>query len=182
MKKVIFTVMLVSVLVVGFIGCDSATPLDTTADVKTINHKVIDPSNPVFLSAGGYFLNMSFEVSRDLDLTEPTVQFNSFYEYSIDDGESIEPVKDSSDSIFMRDKEWGYIRTGSDYSNPEPQPDILNTDTEYYFAVTGDTIDRVNSIYSFTEGTEYKVRVVYEITDESGHMERTTSHWVNYTR
>ena len=150
-----------------------------TRPVETMNHELLDPSDPVFADTGGYFLNMGFEVNRDLDLTDEKVQFISYYEFRTDEEEGM--VKDANGQVFARSKEWNFIRYG-DLVNPEPQPDVLEADTQYFFAATGNTNHRLASLAGLEVGTDYEVRVVYVITDEYGNETTTYSQWEAYTR
>ena len=122
---------------------------------------------------------MGFEVNMDLDLADDNVQFISYYEFKTND--EINKVKDSNGNLFARSKEWNFIRYG-DLVEPEPQPDVLEEGTQYFFAATGDTNHRLNSLVELDGGTEYEVRVVYVITDEYGNETTTYSQWVAYTR
>lgn len=156
----------------------SDLPFKTLA-VKTINHELLDPSDPVFADSGGYFLNMGFEVNRDLDLKDDNVQFISYYEFKTDEEEGI--VKNSNGDPFARSKEWNFIRYG-DLVDPEPQPDVLKAGTQYFFAATGNTNNRLYSLAELETGTEYEVRVVYVITDEHDNETTTYSQWEAYIR
>ncbi len=169
------------------------------APVITMNHELLDLSNPEFLDDEGYFLNMGFEVNRDLDLTNAYVQFISYYEYKINDevnNDEVNIVNNSSGDPFARSKEWGFIRYGEDLANPESQPTVLEAGTQYFFAGTGNTNERLYSLSELAAGTEYEVRVVYLIDDDftwddfvwddylddSATYTKTYSDWVVYTR
>ncbi|MDR6553090.1 S-layer homology domain-containing protein [Paenibacillus qinlingensis] len=156
------------------------TPVVASPPVNTINHVATDASTPIFAASGGYFLAMQFQVSSNLDLTNSNVQFTSYYEYTTV-GSEVYAVKDSSNNVFTRTKEWGFVKYVQN-GELKSQPNSLVTGTDYVFVTSDNTTARLASLEQLPVGTEYDVRVVYVITNTDGVATTSYSPWVHFTR